>query len=331
MESSTAAAGDAAPRISVLVGTRDRPETLADAVAAILACEHPSFELIVVDQGDDDRARAVVEAAGDPRAHYVRDAERGKSRAMNIALARARGELLAFTDDDCTPAPDWLAEVERAFDAEPGVGLLFGVLRAAPHDPAESFIPSFEPQERRRVSGRHTTAFDDSRGAPAGGDMAARAELFRRVGPFDPCLGPGGRFVTGEDTDLQHRALRAGFAVLYEPACVVTHWGARPLAGGVAAELVRGARYARGAILAKELRLGEWRALAGLARVVAGDLGTVVVSLVRDRRLTGAGRAAHLLRGFLAGLRQPLDRRRGIFRCGAPPLSKLPPAPPPSP
>ena len=329
MQSSTGAAGGEAPRVSVIVATRDRPEALARAVASILACQHPSFELIVVDQGEGDAARGVVEAAGDARLVYMRDAERGKSRALNAALARARGELLAFTDDDCTAAPDWLAELERALDAEPGAGLLFGVLRAAPHDPAESFTPAFEPVERRRLHGRHAMGFDDSAGAPAGGDMAARAELFRRVGPFDPCLGPGGRFITGEDTDLQHRALRAGFAVLYEPACVVTHWGARPLAGGVAAELVRGARYARGAILAKELRLGEPRELARLGRVVAGDLGTVAVSLARRGRPTGAGRSAHLLRGFLAGLRQPLDRRRGVYRCGAAPPT-LPPAPPPA-
>jgi hypothetical protein len=326
MESSTAAARDAAPRVSVIVATRNRADALANAVASILASEHPSFELIVMDQGDDERARSVIEAAADPRAIYVRDAERGQSAAINGALARARGALIAFTDDDCTVSPDWIAEVERAFDADPEAGVLFGVLRAAPHDPTESFIPGFEPAESRRLAGRGDARFEVSRGAPAGGDMAARAELFRRVGPFDPCLSPGGRFFTGADTDLQHRALRAGFAVLHEPACVVTHWGSRPLAGGAAAKLVRGARFGRGAILAKELRLGEPRALARLAGVVAGDLGTVAVSLVRRGRLTGAGRMAHTLRGFVAGLRQPLDRRRGVFRCGAEPPA-LPPSP----
>ncbi len=315
MQSSTAAPdSNAAPRISVIVATRDRPEALRRAIASILACEHHSFELIVVDQGDDERGRDAALASDDARIIYVRDAERGKSRALNAALARARGQLLAFTDDDCTVAPDWLMRVECAFDADPGAALLFGVLRAAPHDPAESFIPSFEPAGRRRLTGRLAAGFDDSAGAPAGGDMAARSELFRRIGPVDPCLGPGGRFVTGEDADVLHRALRAGFAVLYEPDCVVTHWGARPLAGGAAAELVRGARYARGAILAKELRLGESLTIARLARVVTSDLGAALVGVARTRRPSGVGRLAHLLRGFAAGLRQPLDRQNGVFR-----------------
>ncbi len=304
-----------APLISVVLPTRSRPESLARAVNSVLASDHVSFELIVVDQSDDERSREVVEAADDRRVVFVRDADRGKSRALNLALTVARGELVAFTDDDCVVAPDWLAQVESTFSRDADAGLLFGHWRAAPHDPLAAHVPTFHPPGSRRLTAFREARFDDSYGAPGGGNMAARRALFGNIGPFDPCLTPGGPMFTGDDTDILHRALHGGFAVLYEPACLVTHWGARQRDGGAAARLVREARFARGAILAKDLRLGERIAAVWLIRMISHDLFTTMANLLRARGMTGVGRLLYTVRGFLAGLRQPLDRERGVFRC----------------
>ena len=83
--------------VSVVVCTMDRPEALARCVGALRACTPPPAQIVVVDQGTRPVALEGVD--------YLRMAERGVSRGRNRGADAATQELLAFTDDDCVPAP----------------------------------------------------------------------------------------------------------------------------------------------------------------------------------------------------------------------------------
>ena len=159
------------PRVSVLIATRERADPLAGCLPAVLANDYPDFEMIVIDQSSGDESRVVVEALGDVRVRYQRQHGAGLSRARNAAIEAARGELLAFTDDDRRVPPGWLRRIVEVFDRDRGAGLIFGAFVPRPHDPREVFVPGFTPTRYRRLSGRVATRLNRSE---AGGNMAIR-------------------------------------------------------------------------------------------------------------------------------------------------------------
>src|SRR5712692_7852477 len=108
------------PYVSVVLPTRDRPEVLTKAVRALLSSTFADFEVIVVDQSRDDVTAARVQrmiAAHQP-VRLVRDPGTGSSHARNVGIAASVGEIVAFSDDDCEAAPDWLAQIADAFQAD---------------------------------------------------------------------------------------------------------------------------------------------------------------------------------------------------------------------
>src|SRR5438445_6681082 len=108
------------PYVSVVLPTRNRPEQLTIAVKSILANTFAEFEVIVVDQSSDDLTAARVQRlmADHAPVQLVRDHGAGSSRARNIGIAASKGEILAFTDDDCEATPDWLAELAAEFQRD---------------------------------------------------------------------------------------------------------------------------------------------------------------------------------------------------------------------
>src|SRR5262249_29643805 len=106
---------------SVIIATRNRDALLAQTLEALAGQDWPPsrFEIIVADNGSTDGTRGVVErAAARPaasRIRYLYVGAPGKSPAVNTALLFARGDLLAFTDDDVLPDPAWLRQLAGAF------------------------------------------------------------------------------------------------------------------------------------------------------------------------------------------------------------------------
>jgi glycosyltransferase involved in cell wall biosynthesis len=123
-----------APRISVVIPTYRRPDLLLRCLNAVLdqRMSPDSYEIIVVDDGhDDETQRVVTEIARDlgPLSclRYLRPPTgRGPAVARNAGWRAARGELIAFTDDDTVPAPYWLPAGERSLHARPDLVAVCG-------------------------------------------------------------------------------------------------------------------------------------------------------------------------------------------------------------
>jgi hypothetical protein len=141
--------------------------------------------------------------------------------------------------------------------------------------------------------------------------MGIRRDVWRHLHGFDARLGVGAPLQAAEEFDFALRALRAGWVVCEEPASAVTHLGFLPWSalGG----LIERNWFGTGAAVAKLVRLeppAGLRLTAGMASSWARGEAGVAASLGRATRTR---RLAAFARGFLAGLRQPLDRSTGHF------------------
>jgi GT2 family glycosyltransferase len=209
--------------VAVGVATVGRPESLARCLDAIVDADVRPAELVVVDQGDDERtAEVVLGRTGEGmQIVHVEQAPLGLSASRNAAAARTRSSVLAMTDDDCLPGRGWVAAIHDSFEA--GGGELAAV--TGPMLP----LPPLDEEQQFAVSSRTgDTPAEFSGTVPpwhvgTGGNFAIRREWLERIGPYDERLGAGTQGRAGEDMDLIHRVLAAGGLIRYDPRAVVYH------------------------------------------------------------------------------------------------------------
>jgi GT2 family glycosyltransferase len=193
------------PKVSVVVPTRSRETRLAFLLDALAAqtIERDRYEVIVV-RSEDALDGPLTEPPDGFEVRFL-TAPRGVARQRNAGWRKARAPLVAFTDDDCRPAPDWL---ERIVDAA-GDPAIFIQGRTEP-----------DPDERGQLRGLARTMEIDGFDvwAPTC-NMAYPKALLERIGGFDE------RFVEpwGEDTDLALRAREAGASQEYRDEVLVWH------------------------------------------------------------------------------------------------------------
>lgn len=297
------------PAVSVVICTRNRDDKIINAVRSVLANEHPSYELIVVDQSSTDATWRAIEqvVANDPRLRYIHSELAGLSRAYNTGIEHSRGALLAFTDDDCVAGPEWISSIAAAFDAEHDAELLYGSVVALGtsaddiiHTPAYHFI---SPERLSKREGFRIVGM--------GANFAARRSLFDRVGPFDNVLGGGGPLRSSQDYDIEYRTICAGGVVLLRPDVVVRHDGRREPEDWPSLMLAYGT--GDGAFYTKHIRCRDPRAVWLLGKQVSRTSGRWII-----RRLRGEKPTDHIyLRGVLTGVRGSLrfgvDRSKRLY------------------
>jgi GT2 family glycosyltransferase len=297
--------------VTAAICTRDRPAAAAQAVGSLLAADPPPDELIVVACGESRAIDAALAAASSrTRARLVR-ADGGLSAARNAAMAAARSEVVAFTDDDCEATAGFIAAVESAFAGDARIGLLFGNVLPPQRQPPGRLIPSRvtrRPQLTRTIWG----ATADWMGAC----MAVRRETWASIGGFDEQLGAGTRFGAGEELDFAIRALLAGFYLLDTDRVDVIHHAAhesaarRELIGryyaGTGAALAKHLRSQPGVFLALAIRLGLRWGLGRSAVALGGD-GDQGLDHAHLQRLVG------FLHGLSSGARLPVDPATVLF------------------
>lgn len=217
----TAASGS--PSVSVIVPSWRRPDDLGRCLRALGEQTLPPLEVIVGAREGDERTVAVVELAAASSPVPVRAAvtgEGGVIAAMNAALAVARGAVIALTDDDAEPRPDWVERIAAAF-SNPMVGGAGG--------------RDWQPKERGdravvgrvqwfgRVIGNHHLGAGPARAVDVlkGVNLAVRAPLLKAAG-FDTRLrGAGAQMFWELALCLPIR--RAGWTLVYDPATAVEH------------------------------------------------------------------------------------------------------------
>jgi glycosyltransferase involved in cell wall biosynthesis len=220
------------PSVSVIVATRNRRQLLAQTLEALSRQTGLArgFEIVVADNGSTDDTSAVVTEtarASGAAVVYLSVATPGKSHAVNAALAVARGDLLAFTDDDVRPEPEWLARLVEALE-RPGVDFVAGrVLPTWETIPPAWMSPALYGV--LAIPDNGTTPMDitslSSGVMPIGANMAVNRRVVDRIGGLRVDLGKlEGTLRTGEDHEFFLRMLGAGFHGRYEPRALVHHW-----------------------------------------------------------------------------------------------------------
>jgi glycosyltransferase involved in cell wall biosynthesis len=191
-----------------------------------------AFEVLIVDNNSRDSTHAVAKRfaaaqAGALGVRVVPEAKQGLSHARNRAIAECRGRVLAFTDDDVTPAPDWLAKLAAVYEREPRVGCAGGKIEL--RLPAGPLPPWYGPRLGGYLAGRdlgvdRLTECRKPWEFPYGASISFSKAALDEVGGFLTTLGRKGRgMMSGEETEMCDRLVRRGWRVFYEPAAVVQH------------------------------------------------------------------------------------------------------------
>ena len=302
------------PRVSVVIPTCNRPEDVRRCLDHMARVSYPHWDLVVVDQSDDERTEAVARRFMDalPNLTYHRMREKGAARARNGGIAITEGEIIAFIDDDCTVAPNWLDEVAATLQRHPQVSLIFGAVESAPHNPRESYVTVYTPRKESVAHGPRS--FLHTQGLSA--NMYMRREVVARVGLFDTCLGPGSGVFTGggEDIDYLYRSLARGLHVVYTPHVAVKHYGMRDYGSGAVGRLFRNYAYCSGAADMKLLRCGHVAAIVMIAVHALYCLTRInLPNLISRRGMSNLEWISMYTRGLFASFRLGVDRRHSLY------------------
>jgi len=213
----------AEPTISVIVPTRNRARSLRALLESFDHLKAPPvpYEIVVADNGStDDTPRLLAEwRTSAPGRSVVRVPQPGKSRAVNAAIARSRGQLIAFVDDDVVAEPDWLAEVWDYFTRHDCAAAQGSVV----WPPEATSDPElFALLDRYRTIVHLDLAPDTVRTKLTGANMTVRRHTFAVVGVLNEAIGPGAAGLS-EDNELADRILKHGGWIGYMSRARVVH------------------------------------------------------------------------------------------------------------
>jgi GT2 family glycosyltransferase len=318
------------PTVSVVVCTRDRPDDLERCLASLEQLEQRPLEVVVVDNcPSDERTREVCDRH---TVRYVLEPFPGQTRARNRGIVEARGELVAFTDDDCVVDPRWLNGLAVELEDPLVMGITGFVAPVELETEAQAMFEAhggfFWGYQRRVVDGTQVDPATTACTLGAGANSIFVRRLFEEVGLFAEDLGPGTPARAADDFDMYWRILAAGYRIVFDPARLIWHRHRREQSA------LRRILYEYGLsssayALRRLVRDRELSALRVLTWWWFTHFRHDVAAILRGRRLRiPLGYALREVWGTLMAPWALMRSRRS--RRGIPPL-ELPPAPPPEP
>ncbi len=204
------------PFISVIIPTRDRPEQLVSCLQSLERQVYPPdrFEVIVVDDGGNIQLESLID-----RFNYRIDMKlfkqkpAGPGKARNTGARSAKGQFLAFTDDDCIPATDWLENLAARFSSSadsviggPAFNTLTSNLYSCASQLINDFFCSYHHKDHNEV------------GFLASNNLAVPTDRFHAIGGFVSFP-----FAGGEDREFCDRWSNQGNRIIYDPKINIHH------------------------------------------------------------------------------------------------------------
>jgi GT2 family glycosyltransferase len=300
------------PRISVVVSTCNRSGELPllfDALARQTLSGRVPWELVIVNNRSTDNTAEVIGnlVYRSPFPVYTLfEGRRGKSHGLNTGQKVARGDIIAFTDDDGVPADDWLECILAHFDNHADAVCVGG--RVELFDPADAPITIRTSRETRTVD---IATFDPAFIAVIGCNLAIRKHALDQTGTFDVTFGPGAHAGTAEDVDFLYRIVSAGHHIHYNPEILILHRHGRRSAEQVS-RVRKSYLTGRGAFYCKYVLSGDRM----VSRWAYRETRRLVQGAVRSGLVTSSAREDWRALAILAGgaLRYLRYRQRVVQR-----------------
>lgn len=219
---------------------------IKDTLDATSKLNYPDYEVIVVDNSAGEEKEKTAAISQNFGVKYIYEPRRGLNVARNVGAMLASGDVIAFTDDDCLPQPDWILHTMRNFSDPKVWACTARIVQHSREGAADLFeeVAGQDLGETKRVFTSDDVRFGlgfflgnltkvtskhmKSR-APApfgighGSGMAFRKEVFQSVGLFDERFGSGAKLSGCDDIEMLYLVLKAGHSIVYEPAAVVRH------------------------------------------------------------------------------------------------------------
>lgn len=201
------------PLVSVVICTRNRKLDVVKTVDSIQHGSYPYVEIIVVDNNDIKLAE-LKRVCAKRKLVYTFGESTDLSTGRNVGIRKAKGSIVAFTDDDCVADPGWIAEIVANMTKEYPV--ITGRVISN-----KSGLSDNGPEVKKwmRVGWQGYMPWLMGHGA----NMAFAREVIKKVGNFDTDLGPGSKGLNGDDGDYLLRCLEHNFGIVYQPTAKVIH------------------------------------------------------------------------------------------------------------
>jgi O-antigen biosynthesis protein len=199
------------PSASVVVCTYNGGRTIRRTLETLQKLDYPNYEVIVIDDGSKDNAAAIAAEFPTPLFRLIRTENRGLSSARNTGYREARGEIIAYIDDDAFPDPHWLQYLAHTLKQGhagaggpnvpvPGDGWVAGCITNAPGNPT------------------HVLLSDTVAEHVPGCNMAYWKWALELIGGFDTQFR-----IAGDDVDLCWRLQECGHTLGFSAAALVWH------------------------------------------------------------------------------------------------------------
>ncbi|MBK5269374.1 MAG: glycosyltransferase [Bacteroidia bacterium] len=197
------------PFISVLICSRNGGATIRDTMEGLLKVDYPNFEVIVVNDGSTDKLPDIV---SEYPVRLISTPNRGLSNARNTAMMEAKGEIVAYIDDDAYPDPQWLRYLAYAYSTTSHAGI--GGPNIVPEE--DGFVAICVANAPGGPV--HVLITDEIAEHIPGCNMSFRRDVLLEIGGFDPIYR-----AAGDDVDICWRIQHTGRTIGFHPAAFVWH------------------------------------------------------------------------------------------------------------
>ena len=220
------------PLVTVAVCTRDRPEDMKLCLEAIRKLDYPHLDILVVDNAPQtDLTKELIDSHY-PEVRYVREPRPGLDWARNLAILEAKGEIIAYTDDDVVVDRGWVKAIAQNFVENPNVMVVTGLV--VPYELETEAQVLFEVYGGfGRGFEQKSYQLEPGQALPwqwlgagqfgTGANMAYRRSVFEKIGYFDPALDVGTVTNGAGDLEMFIRVLRSEHILVYDPKVLIRH------------------------------------------------------------------------------------------------------------